>query len=95
VVGRQIRSVAEDKQVLCVTHLPQIAAYADAHYRVEKRVAAGRTSTVVRRLDGTERVEELARMVGGAKVTDKARAHAEDLIRRAAPKRAPRRTARN
>jgi DNA repair protein RecN (Recombination protein N) len=83
VVGRQIKQVAADKQVLCVTHLPQIAAYADRHFRVEKRSSGGRTATVVRRLAAEERVEELARMVGGAKVTDKARAHAEDLIQRA------------
>ncbi|MSP62039.1 MAG: DNA repair protein RecN [Myxococcales bacterium] len=87
VVGRQIKSVAADKQVLCVTHLAQIAAYADAHFRVEKRVIDGRTATAVRRLDAGERVEELARMAGGAKVTPKARAHAEDLIKHASRRR--------
>jgi DNA repair protein RecN (Recombination protein N) len=83
VVGRQLRQVAADKQVLCVTHLPQIAAYADAHFHVEKRTSDGRTATLVRRLSAAERVEELARMVGGARVTAKARAHAEELIRHA------------
>jgi DNA repair protein RecN (Recombination protein N) len=87
VVGRQIKSVAADKQVLCVTHLPQIAAYADAHFRVEKRVVDGRTATAVRRLSAAERVDELARMAGGAKVTPKARAHAEDLIKNAKVRR--------
>ena len=86
VVGRVLKAVSVDKQVLCVTHLPQIAAYGDSHFHVEKRTANGRTSTVVRRLGGSERVEELARMVGGAKVTAKARAHAEDLLKAAAPR---------
>ena len=88
VVGRQLRQVAADKQVLCVTHLPQIAAYGDAHFHVSKRTAGGRTSTIVRRLTDEERIEELARMVGGAKVTPKARAHAEELIRHASGARA-------
>jgi DNA repair protein RecN (Recombination protein N) len=83
VVGRLLKSVAAEKQVLCVTHLPQIAAWADAHFHVEKRTGEGRTTTVVRRLAAAERVEELARMVGGARVTPKARAHAEELLRQA------------
>jgi DNA repair protein RecN (Recombination protein N) len=88
VVGRQLKQVAADKQVLCVTHLPQIAAYADAHFHVSKRTADGRTSTLVSRLGREARVEELARMVGGAKVTPRARAHAEELIRNAVDHRA-------
>lgn len=83
VVGRLLKDVSREKQVLCVTHLPQIAAYADAHFSVEKRTTGGRTSTVITPLAQGPRVEELARMVGGAKVTPKARAHAEDLIARA------------
>jgi DNA repair protein RecN (Recombination protein N) len=83
VVGRLLQSVSATKQVLCVTHLPQIAAYGDAHFHVEKRTSGGRTATIVRRLEGRTRVEELARMVGGAQVTAKARAHAEELIERA------------
>jgi DNA repair protein RecN (Recombination protein N) len=85
VVGRVLKLVSVEKQVLCVTHLPQIAAYGDSHFHVEKRTVNGRTSTVVRRVSGADRVEELARMVGGAKVTPRARAHAEDLLRGAAP----------
>jgi DNA repair protein RecN (Recombination protein N) len=85
VVGRQLKAVSTEKQVLCVTHLPQIAAYGDTHFHVSKEVEDGRTRTHVRRLSASERVEELARMLGGAKVTPRARAHAEELIRQAAP----------
>jgi DNA repair protein RecN (Recombination protein N) len=82
VVGRQIRAVADDKQVVCITHLPQIAAHAVAHFRVEKQERDGRVATIVRRLSTSERKEEIARMLGG-KVTAKARAHAEELLRAA------------
>jgi DNA repair protein RecN (Recombination protein N) len=80
VVGRQIRAVAEDKQVLCITHLPQIAAHAAAQFRVEKEERSGRVRTAVRKLTAAERKEEIARMLGG-KVTPKARAHAEELLK--------------
>ena len=82
VVGRQIRAVAEDKQVLCITHLPQIAAYADAHFRVEKDERDGRVAhrgAQARRRPSAS--EEIARMLGGGKVTPKARAHAEELLK--------------
>jgi DNA repair protein RecN (Recombination protein N) len=82
VVGRQIRAVADDKQVVCITHLPQIAAHAVAHFRVEKQERDGRVATIVRRLSASDRKEEIARMLGG-KVTAKARAHAEELLRAA------------
>lgn len=82
-VGSQIRALSRTKQVLCITHLPQIAAYGDDHLRVEKQVADGRTTTRVRRLTATERREEIARMLGGAKITAKSRAHAEELLREA------------
>ncbi|MGZ3442826.1 MAG: DNA repair protein RecN, partial [Polyangia bacterium] len=80
VVGRQIRAVAEDKQVLCITHLPQIAAHAAVQFRVEKEERDGRVHTQVRQLTASERKEEIARMLGG-KVTPKARAHAEELLK--------------
>jgi DNA repair protein RecN (Recombination protein N) len=83
VVGAQIRTVADHRQVLCVTHLPQIAAYADHHFHVEKTELAGRTETHVRRLTGTARKDELARMLGGH-ATSKARAHAAELLAEAA-----------
>jgi DNA repair protein RecN (Recombination protein N) len=83
VVGAQIRSVADHRQVLCVTHLPQIAAYADQHFHVEKAEVGGRTETHVRKLTGTARKDELARMLGGH-ATSKAKAHAAELLAEAA-----------
>jgi DNA repair protein RecN (Recombination protein N) len=82
VVGRQIRGVADHRQVLCVTHLPQIAAFADAHFHVEKHEVAGRTETNVRRLTGAARKDELARMLGGT-ATARARAHAAEMLEEA------------
>jgi DNA repair protein RecN (Recombination protein N) len=83
VVGSQIRAVANHRQVLCVTHLPQIAAFADQHFHVEKIELAGRTETHVRRLSGAARKDELARMLGGH-ATSKAKAHAAELLAEAA-----------
>jgi DNA repair protein RecN (Recombination protein N) len=65
IVGRKLWSLARAHQVLCVSHLPQLAAYGDQHFRVEKHVEAGRTRTVVRPLAGDDRVSELAQMLGG------------------------------
>ena len=81
VVGRKLRAVAERHQVLCVTHLPQIASLADRHYVVSKREVKGRTVTDVRPLDGTERIEEVARMLGGATITDTTRRHAREMVK--------------
>jgi DNA repair protein RecN (Recombination protein N) len=81
VVGRQIQRVSAGRQVLCVTHLAQIAALADAHFRVEKFAKAGRTETLVTRLPLAERREEIARMLGGLKITPRTRAHAEEMLR--------------
>jgi DNA repair protein RecN (Recombination protein N) len=83
VVGAQIRAVANHRQVLCVTHLPQIAAFADQHFHVEKLEIAGRTETRVQRLTAAARKDELARMLGGH-ATSKARAHAAELLAEAA-----------
>jgi DNA repair protein RecN (Recombination protein N) len=83
VVASQIRAVADHRQVLCVTHLPQIAAYADHHFHVEKTEIAGRTETHVRKLGGAARKDELARMLGGH-ATSKAKAHAAELLAEAA-----------
>jgi DNA repair protein RecN (Recombination protein N) len=83
VVGAQIRTVADHRQVLCVTHLPQIAAYADHHFHVEKTELGGRTETHVRKLTGTARKDELARMLGGH-ATARAKAHAAELLAEAA-----------
>jgi DNA repair protein RecN (Recombination protein N) len=79
VVGRKLRAVAETHQVLCVTHLPQIASFADRHHVVRKREVKGRTVTDVQPLDGQARIEEVARMLGGATITDTNRRHAREM----------------
>jgi DNA repair protein RecN (Recombination protein N) len=81
IVGKKLKQVASAHQVLCVTHLPQIAALADSHHVVRKEVSKGRTSTQVMRLNARERVDEIARMLGGLKITDKTRRHAEEMVR--------------
>jgi DNA repair protein RecN (Recombination protein N) len=82
VVGQTLRRLGATFQVLCITHLPQIAAAASVHFQIEKRVVAGRTKTTVARLDDNGRVEELGRMLGGSGVTDAVRASAREMIRR-------------
>jgi DNA repair protein RecN (Recombination protein N) len=81
VVGRKLKGIAARHQVLCVTHLPQVASLADHHFAVQKRVERGRTLTDVRALSATDRVEEVARMLGGETVSDAARRHARDLVK--------------
>ena len=80
VVGRKLRALGSVFQVLCITHLPQIAAYADTHVHIEKRVERGRTSTTVRRLDVDGRIDELARMLGGEVITSVLRASAREML---------------
>jgi DNA repair protein RecN (Recombination protein N) len=80
-VGKKLKSLARGNQVLCITHLPQIASFADHHYLIEKREAAGRTTTFVRLLNSGERTEEIARMLSGAKLTETSRQHAEQLLK--------------
>lgn len=80
VIGRSIAAVAQHRQVVCITHLPQIAALADAHILVSKEAAKGRTSTAARHLTKEERVSEVARMLGGLKVTKTTRKAASELI---------------
>jgi DNA repair protein RecN (Recombination protein N) len=80
-VGKKLKRVASSHQVICVTHLPQIAALADTHHVVLKEVVRGRTVTTVKELKGSERVNEVARMLGGIKITDKTRRHAEEMVR--------------
>jgi len=80
-VGRALAELARHHQVICITHLPQIAAFADVHFRVEKRERRGRTLAGVSRLEGEARVDEIARMAGGASVSDATRRHARDLLR--------------
>ena len=80
-VGKKLKALAKGNQVLCVTHLPQIATFADHHYLIEKRESAGRAKTTVRQITGEERTEEVARMLSGAKLTETSRKHAEQMIR--------------
>ena len=80
-VGKKLKSLSRTSQVLCVTHLPQIATFADQHFLIEKRVSQGKTKTTVRRILGDERTEEVARMLSGAKLTDTSRKHAEQMIK--------------
>ncbi len=80
-VGKKLKALARGNQVLCVTHLPQIATFADQHYLIEKRAGGGRTKTTVRQITGEERTEEVARMLSGAKLTETSRKHAEQMIR--------------
>jgi len=80
-VGRKLKSLARSSQVLCVTHLPQIATFGDHHYVIEKKASAGRTRTSIRRVTGEERTEEVARMLSGAKLTETSRKHAEQMIK--------------
>jgi len=84
VVGRKLRRLGRTRQVLCITHLPLIAACADHHIAVMKRTQAGRTVSFARPLSSTERVAELARMLGGSTRTHEVREHAEQLLRQAA-----------
>lgn len=79
-VGRRLKALSEESQVLVVTHSPQVAAFGAQHWRVEKKVKAGATLSTVKPLDPVERVEELARMLAGDTVTDAARAAARALI---------------
>ena len=80
-VGKKLKSLSRTSQVLCVTHLPQIATFADHHYLLQKKDSANRTRTTIRLITGEERTEEVARMLSGAKLTDTSRKHAEQMIK--------------
>ena len=80
-VGKRLKSLAKANQVLCITHLPQIASFADHHYLIEKKETAGRTRTSVRLLRSEQRAEEIARMLSGARLTETSRQHAEQLLK--------------
>jgi DNA repair protein RecN (Recombination protein N) len=83
-VGRRLKKLAAANQVLCVTHLPQIASFADHHYRVEKQESKGRTVAVLEELDAAARTREVGRMLSGQKLTPEALKHAEQLIKMSA-----------
>ncbi len=80
-VGQKLKALSRTQQVLCVTHLPQVAAFADQHFLIEKKEKQARTATSVRLLTVGERAEELARMISGATVTDTSRKHAEQMLK--------------
>ena len=80
-VGKKLKSLSKSHQVLCVTHLPQIATFGDQHYVIEKKESAGRTRTSIRPVTGGERTEEVARMLSGAQLTETSRKHAEQMIK--------------
>jgi DNA repair protein RecN (Recombination protein N) len=80
VVGARLQRLGERFQVLCITHLPQIAAYGSTHFQIAKSVKAGRTSTAVSRVDGGERIAEIARMIGGADVSATVLASAREML---------------
>jgi DNA repair protein RecN (Recombination protein N) len=79
-VGEKLQRVSRRQQVLCITHLPQVAAHANQHYLVTKREDGGRTTTTVAQLDSSARVEEIARMLGGMTLTETTRRHAREMI---------------
>ena len=80
-VGKKLKSLARSNQVLCVTHLPQIATFADHHYLIEKKRSGERTRTSIRKITGAERTEEIARMLSGAKLTETSLKHAEQMLK--------------
>jgi len=80
-VGKKLKALSRANQVLCVTHLPQIATFADHHYLIEKKSSGERTRTTVRLIVDEERTEEVARMLSGAKLTETSRKHAEQMLK--------------
>jgi DNA repair protein RecN (Recombination protein N) len=85
-VGKKLKALSASSQVICITHLPQIASFADQHYLIEKKEVGGRTKTSVRRLDAAERKEELARMMSGARLTEASLQHAAAMLKGAGRK---------
>jgi DNA repair protein RecN (Recombination protein N) len=79
-VGQKLKALAATQQVICVTHLPQIAAFADQHFLIEKREAKGRTQTAIRQMAEEDRVREIARMLSGAVLTETSLRHAESML---------------
>lgn len=80
VVGKKLSMLADHHQVICITHLPQIAKFGDHHFSVSKTVSNGRTKTQINQLDGEDRLEEIARMLGGEKITQTTLDHAREML---------------
>jgi DNA repair protein RecN (Recombination protein N) len=83
-VGLKLKEIARDHQVLCITHLPQIACFGNHHFSVSKTARAGRTLTEVALLDAQDRLQEIARMLGGKHITESTTAHAREMLQQAA-----------
>ena len=83
IVGKQLRLLGNTNQVVCITHLPQVASQAHQHLRVQKKSEQAQTQTNVYPLNNNERIEEIARMLSGVEITEQSLAHAEDMITRA------------
>jgi len=83
VVGRKLKILSKNHQVLCITHLAQLAAFSEAHFHIEKTVAGGKTSTSVTKLNAAEKTAEIARMLGGKNITEITRKHANELLKEA------------
>ena len=88
IVGQCLRQLSRGRQVVCVTHLPQVASQADHHFAVTKTAAGNATHTTVRELAASDRIDEVARMLGGVKITDRTRDHAKEMLHGARPRRA-------
>jgi DNA repair protein RecN (Recombination protein N) len=80
VVGRKLSQLARHHQVICITHLPQIAKFADQHFNISKHVSGGRTQTVIQLLGPKDRYKEIARMLGGEEITPTTLKHARELL---------------
>jgi len=87
IVGHKLQEVANHHQVICISHLPQIACFGDHHLLVAKKVEGKKTNTEVRLLSGEERLNEITRMLGGVEITEKTREHAQEMLRSACHKR--------
>ena len=83
VVGKKLSSLARHHQIICITHLPQIAKFGDHHYKISKHVAGGRTTTTIEPLNDTERINEIARMSGGEIITPATLEHAREIFKTA------------
>ena len=80
IVGEKLSQIAKKKQIICITHLPQIAANADTHYCIEKNISNDRTFTSIRRLDRNQKRDEIARLIAGSNITEKTIEHASEII---------------
>jgi DNA repair protein RecN (Recombination protein N) len=80
VVGKKLAALAKHHQIICITHLPQIAKFGDHHFSISKHVSKGRTKTVINRLSIPERIDEIARMLGGEKITQATLEHAREML---------------